>query len=564
MRYYLLGITMLLPLWRPINVSADLPQAPVILDFGPGGCSPQAEICGDGIDQDCNGSDASCPAGPGGTDADMDGYYQGNDCDDLDRRIYPGLSVTCTTNSNAAGTKTCQSNGSYSTCTTTPLCEATGGGQCKYISKLTGNDSNPGTFAQPWKTLAPIFDYRCFPGGSEQNCPGDVAPANTYDLQPGDVVYLMSGLYNESFDFEGTRYSLHLWNVNGTSSNKVTIKAYPGASPVISPSQQAMGIYIFYSNHILIEGIEVTRAYQHGIRVANISNVEFRNMWVRDTDGVDNANTSGVRSNDAHDWSFHHSLIHDNYDRTNADTGGIKTENSRNVVLFGGGNVRFHHNVIFQTPATNASKTGACLVHKHGLTLPGGKFEVDHNIFKNCFFAAIGTCSYGGRFHHNLIVDSDEAISIRNHGGPANFYDNIAEYNTIVNTPGFLYEPKHAVDTGGIVGVNIFRNNIVVDDGPYNTDKGGIIRIDNYGNAATYNIINGSADLQINSNCYHNIAHTVQFSFFPNIPQGGMYDLTGWRTKGYDAQSLVGNAQLDTNNVPQNASCQGYGHLVGW
>ena len=52
-----------------------------------------AEICGDGIDQDCNGSDLICPEN---IDDDGDGYTENQgDCSDSDATIFPGAIEIC-------------------------------------------------------------------------------------------------------------------------------------------------------------------------------------------------------------------------------------------------------------------------------------------------------------------------------------------------------------------------------------------------------------------------------------------------------------------------------------
>ena len=56
------------------------------------------EICGDGIDQDCDGADEECDC-PEPSDQDGDGHMRpecgGDDCDDLDDTIYPGAEEIC-------------------------------------------------------------------------------------------------------------------------------------------------------------------------------------------------------------------------------------------------------------------------------------------------------------------------------------------------------------------------------------------------------------------------------------------------------------------------------------
>ena len=54
------------------------------------------EICGDGIDQDCNGGDLACPPDPSDVDNDGDGFTENqNDCNDGDASIHPNADEIC-------------------------------------------------------------------------------------------------------------------------------------------------------------------------------------------------------------------------------------------------------------------------------------------------------------------------------------------------------------------------------------------------------------------------------------------------------------------------------------
>ncbi len=49
------------------------------------------EVCGNGVDEDCSGGDAVCPA----IDADGDGHPEETDCDDGNASVHPGAAEVC-------------------------------------------------------------------------------------------------------------------------------------------------------------------------------------------------------------------------------------------------------------------------------------------------------------------------------------------------------------------------------------------------------------------------------------------------------------------------------------
>jgi hypothetical protein len=523
---------------------------PLLMRDATGQCKSSVEVCGDGVDQDCNGRDLECPA----PDRDNDGFSS-DDCNDLDRNTYPGTITSCTA-ACGTGTQTCQASGQFTACSCQPVCEAKNGGRCFYVSGTTGNDNNVGSFTSPWKTYLNIVSYYS----------GATIPPKRVELAAGDVVYFMNGVYKSTYKYNIERVSdtkaLYLRNVHGTSSNPITLKRYPGTLPVFSIGVGTSPIFIENGSNFVIDGIEIGKSYtgdEPGIFLSDSNGIEIKNMWIHDVDGVDNSNLAGIQVKNCSNVRVHHSIIHDNYDRLNSDTGGRKTENSRNIVLFGGGNNRIDHNVIFHTPAREDNLGGTCVTYKHSATIPNSTFEVDHNTLWNCAEGAIGSGSYNTSIHHNLMINSDP-VSIRDFGGPTFNQNVMIEKNTFVNSGGLNYNPSI---TWGPLGLTTFRKNVVVDAANSYHQERGIINASTYGLDSLYGLVR-AGNFASDENCFYNSATQPIFAFFAGnsggqSPLGGLYDFSDWQALGYDTNSKSVNPQLDAQHLPQNAQCSGYG-----
>lgn len=521
---------------------ADLPGAARVL-LQNGSCIAANEICGDGIDQDCNGMDALCS----GDDKDKDGFSAAYDCNDFDKYIYPGVVSGCWIGERR-GLQACQTTGSYSDCSLEPVCQAVGGGRCYYISSLNGDDTNPGTFDRPWKSpLNFVSKYD----------PGNI---HSVALFPGDVVYFFSGEYPFSASYGSGQKSIILRNVHGTPEHPITIRSYPGENVLLRPNTEIEAVYLLSSSHIKFIGLEISSSFGSGVSVLESSDIELEQLHVHDVYGVDNDNIAGLYILDATRFRAHHSLIHDNYDRINADTAGVKTENSRNIVLFRGGNTRIDHSVIFQTPPTSADKTGSCVTYKHSAHIPSTTFEFDNNYLWNCFQVSVGSGSFGTYIHHNFILNSGP-IFLRDFGGPTHQRDMVVEKNTIIGGHGFHYTPTNTWST---VGAVVFRKNIVVDDSLQNFEES-IVTIDPYGTDEMFYEVVVSKTFLAEKNCYYaSSSDALRWNLFSANGgtygvQGGSFTMPIWQLYGLDDQSYVEDPKFNSSFIPESDLCVGRG-----
>lgn|ERR1041385_3793119 len=108
-----------------------------------------------------------------------------------------------------------------------PLAASTGGA---FYVATTGNDANPGTQTQPWKTIQKAMTA----------------------LQSGQIAYVRAGTYETGGTF-GTSDDSQYWSANCSATGPCSIVAYPGERPIIHGWIKITGSYLRLSGFI-IEG----------------------------------------------------------------------------------------------------------------------------------------------------------------------------------------------------------------------------------------------------------------------------------------------------------------------
>jgi parallel beta-helix repeat protein len=154
-----------------------------------------------------------------------------------------------------------------------------------YVVATTGNDSNPGTLSQPFKSFA----------------------QGVSRLQPGDTLYIRGGLYTEQID-------LQRLNKTGTAGKYITIAGYPDETVTLQYTDlaeksygpiKARGIrgYFIFEN-LVLDGIKGTNLSGWSIRDGNHHFI-LRNLEIK------NFKTNGLYISSASDIQIIHCTIHD-------------------------------------------------------------------------------------------------------------------------------------------------------------------------------------------------------------------------------------------------------------
>ncbi len=399
---------------------------------------------GCGRDTDRSGAvDNMCP----GSDTDFDGFTvaQG-DCDDTDWSIQPGR---VTTKGCSAGEyRTCKASGAgYTACiasATTPYCPAgdhtttTGKSAlaCKYINYSTGNDSNAGTYASPWKT------------------PNKISSNNgaKYAVQPGDAIIIMSGTYprdaQESSAGDSTLYTI----VDGTSTNPVWIVGYPGTKPIF---QGALSMY--NTNYNIVRDIEFTNTTANTNAIFQVTGsangqLDVAGLYVHDSRGVRANNFACLHlTQGGVDNYVHHNQVADCFEGAQYPGGtGIYVGQQDS-----GERVEYNNCInTDSTPSGGNYHNEHCVYEKHLRYNSDAIIKGNYSVYTNMFLGSSG--GMNRTVSNNLAVSCNTGVHLYSSAGPVYFGNASIVNNTFICSEAYNVKPERYYNMDGSTtgGVN--------------------------------------------------------------------------------------------------------------
>lgn len=526
------------------------------------------ELCGNGVDDDASGGDLACPS----PDADGDlfpttGYTSvagvGIDCDDTNRRIFPGAF----TNSGCAANEVrkCQTDGTYTACTAYSALAASptffGAGFLHvYILDPTKTaDTGSGTAASPWPALAPF----------------NPALATYHEPVAGDMFVYKTGTWPNTTKFTPSDdQQIYLVNKDCTLANPCGFFFDDGFKIVSAGADSAPGdvgggpgvqpLYVDGSDYWVAHNYKEDGGFAtNAIALYTAAHWTFYNPEVINMDGNEDNNLAGFKiAVNSSDIVVYGGTFHDNYERDDAEA--VNNSQSYNIldsedihiyggVVYGGST---HHSHGFQTKHTKVGATASTVM---GLSIS--------NVGQNCIFTQMESVTFSNIRMADCGKDT-ASLSFSNRGcdGGAACRNKaqVLRYSLVYGSPAHEFNPDESAQPVGIPALTV-TDNVFIDTRAiaYQDDGAtGLVRVDNYGSDANYNAVVGTGALVQNRNCYYNTnAVSLLFDYFgdnatkPGIRYTNFAAYKASNIGGWDAGSFNEDPDLTSAGVPQSANC---------
>lgn len=383
-----------------------------------------------------------------------------------------------------------------------------------YYVATSGNNANPGTLAQPWRT----FQYAC-----------SNAPA-------GSTVYLRGGTYSETFV---------TMNVSGTSGNYITFQNYPAETPIIDAS--------YYSNASTI------------LRLTNVSYVKI--VGITFANAIGNFSTGVIVEGTSHHVELRNNIVHNIHFSANAGDAVTSSRNVNPLVVIGNNGSTAIQEIILDGNEVRDCRTG----YSEGLTINGNVdgFTLTNNLVHEITNIGIvaaghyGVCptpandqARNGTIKGNTTYNCKSAIAraggIYVDGGK----DIVIEQNRCYQGQvGIAVGCENVSKTTSNITV---KNNLVYDNdnvgmyiGGYNYPSTGkvtnsVVRNNTFFKNDKTNNSNGELEISFAENC--TIQNNIFYTTTQNIPLYVANNATG-TTLNYNLYYTPGTIAIDWNGT---------------
>lgn len=376
-----------------------------------------------------------------------------------------------------------------------------------YYVSPSGNDGNPGTLEQPFRTVS----------------------GNVWRLKAGDNMILRGGTY------QGDK--IYLTGQTGTAQNPITFKAHTGEKPILNnsytPSTGAGAAVSLNSsnNYIVLDGISIHNVYGHFVYMDRSHHVTIKNCEFKNADG----NWMGVYLNYVSYFTMQNCVLDEVSDNTNnQNVNMIHVEGSHHNLFENLTITRATHSLIdFQNSYNNIVRNN--ILHNDwqknsGMAAPYSN-DTGRNLYENNrIFGARPALTLPGKGAMGLYVNQSSNIIRRNV-----FYDN--------QNFGILMDANNAFANSHInfnkVYNNTFYNNGYLQ-GYYNSSNFTITDFNNNWNMGN-NVFKNNVSMDGTSqNIY--IQSRVNSGFDGNIVTGNCF---------YNPSRP--NSMIDVNGIGENS-----------
>jgi parallel beta-helix repeat protein len=325
-------------------------------------------------------------------------------------------------------------------------------GRTPFYVSTQGNDSNPGTFTRPWRTLSRAAER----------------------VTPGDTVYVRSGVYQEAVDF----------STSGTSNSPIKIIAYPGEVPIIDgnnyqiPHEDGGSLLELSGNFVTASGIEVRYSSYLGVLVSGLHSVadnlnvhhnlhggmrasgdysviQNSRIWSNDMQNYNGIYPAGdstglTASRHPNYTTLRNNLVFGNWGigmstyESNGTTleGNISHDNfGPNVYISDATNVMFELNFVYASGAMNSPDQVGIQMGDEVSNPPSSDITIINNIVYNtdrnlaCWEGSTGTM-------HNVLIANNTFVNSRTESGvlfkDGLLFENVKFYNNLVMQDGDL------------------------------------------------------------------------------------------------------------------------------